>query len=141
MADQDELAQRTLQRALMLRPEYLPALTARVLNDLWFGRVDLARAELRELESREGPGDSLRVARRCAAAANDAAAQSCARRSAPKGMVLGDTQRLRAVSERLLSEPLPPLPPRAPERTASPSDPSLDAGARDAAANELGNVP
>jgi hypothetical protein len=137
MADQDDLAQRTLQRALMLRPEYLPALTARVLNDLWFGRVEIARAELRELESREGPGDSLRVARRCAAAADAAAAQSCAHRSAPKGMVLGDTQRLRAVSERLLSAPVPPLPPRVPERTASPRD----AGATDAAANDLGNTP
>jgi hypothetical protein len=141
LADQDELAQRTLQRALLLRPEYLPALTARVLNDLWFGRVELARAELRELESREGPGDSLRVARRCAAATDAAGAQSCAHRSAPKGMVLGDTQRLRAVSERLLSGALPPLPSHVAEPTASSRDAELDAGARDAAANKLGNLP
>lgn len=138
MANQDELAQRTMQRALMLRPEYLPALTARVLNDLWFGRVDLARAELRELESREGPGDSLRIARRCAAATEDAAAQSCARRSAPKGMVLGDPQRLRAISERLLSEPLPPPTPDPP---ATPPDAGLDPNAPDAAPNNPSKTP
>jgi hypothetical protein len=56
-------------------------------------------------------------------------------------MVLGATQRLRAISERLLSEALPPLPPPAPEPAASPSATALDAGAADAAVNNLGNIP
>jgi hypothetical protein len=109
LADQDDLAQRAVERSLALRPDYSTARFARVFNDLWFGRLDAARAEFRLLEGREGlRADTLRLARRCVTAVDTAAARDCLERSTPRGMVLGDVQRLRAVSERLLAEPFQP---------------------------------
>jgi hypothetical protein len=125
LADQDELAERTLARSLALRPGYPLALAARILDELWFGRLDAARRALEPFGTLEGPrGDTLRIARRCASAADAAAAQACVRRSVPQGMVLGDVQRLRAVSERLLAEPFQP--PALPDPVDIP--PLVDAG-------------
>jgi hypothetical protein len=78
-----------------------------VLNSLWFGKLDDARAQLRVIENREIHGDSLRAARRCATAATAEAARACARRTVPSGLILGDPERLRSVSEHMLAQPLP----------------------------------
>jgi hypothetical protein len=124
LAEQEDLAQRTLARALALRPDHLPSQAARVFDALWFGKLDVARAELRAIGDRDGlQADSLRIARRCAAVSGAEAARQCVRRTVPSGMVLGDPERLRAVSERLLNEPVPPSVASTPER-----HPSVDAG-------------
>ncbi|HTV19024.1 MAG TPA: hypothetical protein VMG12_10145 [Polyangiaceae bacterium] len=137
LAEQEELAERTLVRALALKPDHLPAQAARVLGSLWFGKLDAARAELRAIGERDGlHGDALRIVRRCSALPSAEAAQLCVRRTLPTGMILGDAERLRAVSERLLSEPLPPgsapsLEERRPSVEASAStrvDAGVDAG-------------
>jgi hypothetical protein len=73
-------------------------------------------------------GDALRIVRRCAASASAEAAQLCVRRTLPTGMVLGDPERLRAVSERLLGEPARPSIPSPPEQ-APAFDAGIDAGA------------
>lgn len=125
LADQEALSERALARALELRPDHLPSLAARVFGALWFGKLDVARAELNAIGERDGLySDSLRVARRCAAAPSAEAAQLCVRRTVPPGMVLGDPERLRVVSERLLRLPPARGIARAPEREAA-----LDAGA------------
>jgi uncharacterized membrane protein len=102
LADQEELADRALDRAIELAPERLSAQATRVLNALWFGRLELARQRLASIGQDTLVSDSLRVARRCALAGTAEAARACARRSLPTGMVLGDTERLRRVSEQLL---------------------------------------
>jgi len=135
LAEQEDLAERTIDRALALNPEHLPARAARVFAALWFGKLAAARAELLAIGDRDGlHGDSLRIVRRCAALASVDAAQLCVRRTLPTGMILGDRERLRAVSERLLQEPLRdeasrPGTTSPPERLSVPSgDAGVDAG-------------
>jgi hypothetical protein len=107
IAGQRELAERTMDRALTLRPGYVSAQAAQVLNLLWFGDLEGARRELARMAADASvPGETLRSARRCASAADAAAAAACAQRTVPVGLVLGDAERLRAVSERLLQIPL-----------------------------------
>jgi hypothetical protein len=130
LAEQEGLAERTLARALALAPDHLPSQAARVLGSLWFGKLDRARAQLRAIDARDGlHGDALRIVRRCAAAPNADDAQRCVRRTVPPGMVLGDRERLRAVSERLLQQPGPPSIASAPEPPAA-ADAGADADAR-----------
>jgi protein O-mannosyl-transferase len=119
LADQEMLAERAVDRALALRPNYLPARTARVLNLTWFGDLAGARRALAAIDADERVhGDSLGAARRCAGAADAEAARACARRSVPVGLVLGDPERLRAIAEQLLSAvpnappPMGEVPPR-----------------------------
>ena len=129
-ADQEELAARALARSLSLRANYLPARTAGVLDALWFGRLDEARFQLEAIS--DDPrlnADSLRVARRCAALPDAAQASDCARRSVPAGLILGDPEKLRAVSEHMQSL-APALPPPPPPPRLSPAD----AGAADGGA-------
>jgi protein O-mannosyl-transferase len=128
LAEQEELANRTIERALALKPQHVPAHAARVLNSLWFGKLDAARAQLRMVENREMHGDSLRAARRCATAATAESAQACARRTVPSGLILGDPERLRAVSEHMLAEPLAARGVKPFER-AGAADAGADAGA------------
>jgi protein O-mannosyl-transferase len=138
MAGQRELAERTLERALTLRPGYVSAQTAGVLNSLWFGDLEGARRQLASMPPEASvQGDSLRSARRCAAAADASAAAACAQRAVPVGLILGDTERLRAVSEQLLQMPIaaaaPPPAATRPAATAvraSVVDAGSDAGAR-----------
>jgi hypothetical protein len=105
LADQGDLAEAAVERSLALRPEYTPALISRMFNHLWFGRLEAAREQLRVLESREGVRDAaLQLARRCLTASDARAVQACVQNATPLGMVLGDVERLRAVSERMLSE-------------------------------------
>lgn len=109
IAGQRDLAERTMERALALRPGYVSAQAAQVLTSLWFGDLEGARRELARLDaSASMPGDTLRSARRCASAADAGAAAACAQRTVPVGLVLGDTERLRVLSERLLQVPLEP---------------------------------
>jgi hypothetical protein len=126
LADQEELAARAIDRALLLKPGNLPARTTRVLNLLWFGDLSGARRVLAQIDADERlHGDSLGVARRCAAAADADLARACARRTVPRGLVLGDPERLRAVAEHLLgASPVPGTPAPAVEAT-----PVRDAGA------------
>jgi protein O-mannosyl-transferase len=129
LAEQEELAARTLARALALEPDHLPSQAASVLGSLWFGKLDRARAQLRAIGDRDGlHGDALRIVRRCAASASAEAARLCVRRTLPTGMILGDPERLRAISERLLGEPARPTIPSPPERPEEP-DAGIDAGA------------
>jgi hypothetical protein len=128
LAEQEALAERAIERALSLQPDRLSAQATRVLNALWFGRLELARQRLEGLGKDTLTSESLRVARRCAAAADAWAARACARRSVPRGMVLGDTERLRRISEQLLGAgPEVPLPVLAPSRPR-PRDAGSDAG-------------
>jgi hypothetical protein len=132
IADQRELSDRTIERALSLRPGYVSAQTAHVLNLLWFGDLEGARRQLARMDADASvPGESLRSARRCAAAGDAGAAAACARRTVPVGLVLGDTERLRAVSERLLQVPLEGLAAESPSALPSGAarPPALDAGA------------
>jgi hypothetical protein len=129
LAEQEALAERTLERALAIQPDHLPSRAARVFGALWFGRLDVARAELRAIGDRDGlHGDALRIVKRCSAESTAEAAQQCVRRTVPAGMILGDPERLRAVSERLLNEP--PARGAAPhsERHAPRADAGADAG-------------
>jgi protein O-mannosyl-transferase len=129
LAEQEELAARTLARALAIDPDHLPSQVARVLGSLWFGKLELARAQLRAIGDRDGLyGDALRIVRRCSASPGAEAAQLCVRRTVPAGMILGDPERLRAVSERLLGEPARAGVPSPSERIAAP-DAGIDAGA------------
>lgn len=128
LADQEELANRAIERALALKPEHVPAHAARVLNALWFGKLDTARTQLRVVENREMHGDSLGAARRCATAETAASAQACARRSVPAGLVLGDPERLRAVSEHMLALPLAARVVAPVQRTLPARDAGADAG-------------
>lgn len=117
LADEDELAQRAIERSLALRPNYPAARTARIFNDLWFGRLDAARAEFEAVEALDAlRADTLRLARRCVTAVDAVAGQVCVRQATPSGMVLGDPQHLRAVSERALAGPPRPPPPGTPAR-------------------------
>lgn len=114
LAGQRELADRTIDRALALRPGYVSAQTARALNLLWFGDLRGARRQLGVMDPGASmQGESLRSARRCASAADAASAAACAQRTVPVGLILGDTERLRAVSERLLAMPIERPPPTA----------------------------
>jgi hypothetical protein len=129
LADEDELAQRAIERSLALRPNYPLAQTARIYNHLWFGRLDAARSELDAVEVLEAVrADTLRLARRCVAAGDPAAAQDCVRQATPRGMVLGDPVHLRAVSERMLEEPLRTPPPATPVRALPDARRSADSG-------------
>jgi protein O-mannosyl-transferase len=126
LADQPVLAARAIDRALALRPGYLPARTARVLNLTWFGDLTGARRELGAIDADERVhGESLGAARRCAGAADAALARACARRSVPSGLVLGDPERLRAVTEQLLGSL------SGPDSSPTPGgvEPERDAGA------------
>jgi protein O-mannosyl-transferase len=112
LADQEQLAARAIDRALLLKPGNLPARTTRVLNLLWFGDLTGARRALAQIDADERVhGDSLGVARRCAAAADAALARACARRTVPRGLVLGDPERLRVVAEQLLGSSTAPSAP------------------------------
>jgi hypothetical protein len=103
MAEQEMLAERAVQRSLELRPDYLPGQVARVLNQLWAGKLEQARAGLLLINAQTRlQQDAVRVAARCAARASAEEAQACARRSVPAGLVLGDPERARITSERLL---------------------------------------
>jgi protein O-mannosyl-transferase len=105
MADQADLAERAIQRSLALKPEFAPALVARALNLLWEGDRSSARRVLAAVVPKSDlHRDALNVASHCAFLPTDAAAQECARRAVPKGMVLGDPDVLRVVSERLLAQ-------------------------------------
>jgi hypothetical protein len=109
LADQGDLAERAVERSLALRPDYSAALISRMFNHLWFGRLEAAREQLRVLESRDGVRDAaLQLARRCLTAPDAREVQACVQRATPQGMVLGDVERLRAVSERMLSVPFEP---------------------------------
>jgi hypothetical protein len=104
MADQPELAERTIQRALSLRPDYVPGQVARALNLCWEGDRSSAQRVLSAVEPKSDlHRDALNVASRCAFLPTDAAAIACAKRAVPKGMVLGDREQLRALSERALA--------------------------------------
>jgi hypothetical protein len=103
MAEQEMLAERAVQRSLELRPDYLPGQVARVLNQLWAGKLEEARAGLLLINAQTRlQQDAVRVAARCVARASAEEAQACARRSVPAGLVLGDPERARITSERLL---------------------------------------
>ena len=107
MAGQPELAARSIERALDRRPDYVPAKVARVLNELAAGQLDRARADLREIEPETRlHRDAVRVAARCAAREDVSRARDCVRLAVPQGLVLGDTERLRLISERLLEPAL-----------------------------------
>ena len=107
IAGQRDLAERSIERALALRPGYVSAQTAQVLTLLWFGELAAARRQLAHMDPDASmQGDSLRSARRCALSVDAAAAAACARRTVPHGLVLGDTERLRVLGERLLAAPI-----------------------------------
>jgi hypothetical protein len=104
MAGQEELAEKTVERALERRPDYVPGQVARVLNYLWAGHLDAARALIAEIEPKsELHREALRVAENCAQRADEAQARKCARNAVPRGLVLGDPEQLRLRSERLLA--------------------------------------
>ena len=103
MADQPDLAERAIQRSLALKPDFVPAQVARALNLLWEGDRSTARRVLAGVVPKSDlHRDALSVASHCAFLPTDAAARECAKRAVPKGMLLGDPEVLRAVSERLL---------------------------------------
>ena len=105
MADQPDLAERAIQRALALQPDFVPAQVARALNLLWEGDRSSARRVLAAVVPKSDlHRDALSVAAHCAFLPTDAAARECAQRAVPKGMVLGDPEALRALSERLLAQ-------------------------------------
>jgi hypothetical protein len=108
LAEQPELARRAVERALELRPNYVPALITQAYNALWVGDIDGARAVLAGLKVPRGSESrAFRVAARCAEQpAPDA--QACIRRAVPQGLVLGDTVGLARFTESVLSS----LPPR-----------------------------
>ncbi len=133
LADQEELADRTIERALALKPGHVPAHAARVLTSLWFGKLDAARAQLRALENRDMHGDSLRAARRCSTAATAGAAQACARRTVPAGLILGNPDKLRAVSEHMLAQRSPAPVSAAPVTPPRQRPPEARDAGRDAA--------
>jgi protein O-mannosyl-transferase len=140
LAEQEDLAERALDRALTLEPDHLPSQAASVLGSLWFGKLDAARAQLRAMGDRDGlHGDALRIVRRCAASPSAEAAQLCVRRTVPAGMILGDPARLRAVSERLLGQP-PPRAMRSAPRRPTMLDAGIDAGAHAGSQPGAGDV-
>jgi hypothetical protein len=104
MADQPELAERTIQRALSLKPDYVPGQVAQALNLCWKGHRSGAQRVLAAVEPKSDlHRDALNVASHCAFLPTDEAAIACAKRAVPRGMVLGDREQLRALSERALS--------------------------------------
>ena len=104
MADQPELAERTIRRALSLKPDYVPGQVAEALNLCWEGDRSSARRVLATVTPKSDlHRDALNVASYCAFLPTEAAAIACAKRAVPKGMVLGDREQLRALSERALS--------------------------------------
>jgi hypothetical protein len=104
MADQPELAERTIQRALSLKPDYVPGQVAQALNLCWKGDRSGAQRVLAAVEPKSDlHRDALNVASHCAFLPTDEAAIACAKRAVPRGMVLGDREQLRALSERALS--------------------------------------
>lgn len=127
LADQEVLAERASERALSLNPSRLSTQAGQVLNALWFGHLELARERLNGLGEDTLTSDSLRVARRCVGAADAEAARACARRGAPRGRALGDTELLRRVSEHLLG-PAQATPRAEPARFRAP-DAGSDAAA------------
>jgi hypothetical protein len=105
LAGQEALAEKAVLRALDLRPGYVPAQVTRVLNHLWAGHLDSAREQLAVIEPESRlHGEAIKVAAACAERESASEAQACAYRSVPRGLVLGDPEKLRAVSERLLGE-------------------------------------
>jgi tetratricopeptide (TPR) repeat protein len=108
IAGQPELARRAAERALELRPTYVPARITQAYNALWVGDTDGARAALGGLKaSRGSESRAFRVASRCAEQ-EAAEAQACIRRTVPQGLVLGDVESLGRFTESVLSS----LPPR-----------------------------
>lgn len=104
MADQPDLAERTIQHALSLKPDYVPGQVAHALNLCWEGDRSGARRVLAAVEPKSDlHRDALNVASHCASLPTDADAIACAKRAVPKGMVLGDPEQLRVLSERALS--------------------------------------
>jgi hypothetical protein len=108
LAGQPELARRTVERALELRPNYVPALITQSFNALWVGDTARARAVLAGVKpARGGESRAFRVAVRCAEQPPEAA-RDCIQRTVPQGLVLGDTAGLARFTESILSS----LPPR-----------------------------
>ncbi len=104
MADQEELAERTIAAALALKPDYVPGQVAQALNLLWLGDRSAAREVLSAvLPKTDLHRDAVALASRCASLPTDAEARECARRAVPRGMVLGDVEELRQRSEQLLA--------------------------------------
>jgi hypothetical protein len=128
LADQEALAERSIEHALALKPDRLSTQAARVLNALWFGHLELARKRLEGLGEDTLTSDALRIARRCAIAATAQSARACVRRVVPRGMVLGDTQLLSRVTEHLLGA-APPAADREPALGARALDAGTDAAA------------
>ncbi|MEY4547649.1 MAG: hypothetical protein RL685_3844 [Pseudomonadota bacterium] len=105
MADQGELAEEAIARALALKSDYVPGQVARALNLLWLADRSAARRVLAPVVPKSDlHRDALALASRCAWLPTDAAASECARRAVPRGMVLGDVDLLRKRSEQLLTE-------------------------------------
>ncbi|HVZ32375.1 MAG TPA: hypothetical protein VG963_08115, partial [Polyangiaceae bacterium] len=104
MAGQEELAEKTVERALERRPDYVPGQVARVLNYLWAGHLEAARALIAEIEPKsELHREALRVAESCAQRSDESQARKCAQNAVPRGLVLGDPEQLRMRSEQLLA--------------------------------------
>jgi hypothetical protein len=141
LAEQEALAERALDRALAIQPDHLPSRAARVFGALWFGRLERARAELSAIGDRDGlHGDALRIVKRCSAESSAEAARQCVRRTVPAGMILGDPERLRVVSERLLNEPLATGTTPPPARYTPGEDAGADAGGAPGAAGSGGSA-
>jgi hypothetical protein len=108
IAGQPELARRAAERALELRPGYLPARLTQAFNALWVGDAEGARAVLAGIRGARGTESrAFRVASRCAEQEAQAA-RDCIQRTVPQGLVLGDAESLARFTESVLSS----LPPR-----------------------------
>ena len=103
LAGQPELARRAAERALELRPGYVPARVTQAFNALWVGDTVGARAALAGLKPARSESRAFRVAARCAEQPPDEA-RACIQRTVPQGLVLGDTDGLARFTESILSE-------------------------------------
>jgi tetratricopeptide (TPR) repeat protein len=102
LAGQPELARRAAERALELRPGYVPARITQSFNALWVGDTASARAALAGLKPARSESRAFRLAARCAEQPPDEA-RACIQRTVPQGLVLGDTEALARFTESILS--------------------------------------
>jgi len=104
IAGQNELAERTAQRALAIQSDYVPGQVALALNRLAIRDRTGADEVIAAIVPKSAlHRDALKLVKHCAAPAADAEVQKCVQNNVPEGLVLGDPEQLRVRAEQLLA--------------------------------------